>query len=395
MEARIVLLARSFALVLVVASALVLPQSAPAQSFTVIHHFTGGADGANPLNGLMMGAGGYMYGTTSGGGAYNNGTVYRIASTGILQTIYAFRGGADGASPQSFLIADAQGNLYGTTSAGGAYGGGTVFRIANGAKTILHNFGSGTDGSAPLGGLVFDHAGNLYGTASAGGAHGNGMVFMLSPRGPIWSETILHTFGTGADGAAPYAGVTLDAAGNVLGTTSAGGSSGNGTVFVLSKVNSWAETIIHSFQNQDDGTVPYAGLIADSHGNFFGAATEGGNQGGGTIFELMPAGSGWNFTPIQSVPGSGISGTFRNLILSSSGSLYATTHCDGDNNAGTVYELTPGAGGTWNYTLLYTFTGGTDGLFSFSNLVSFGNRLYGTTNEGGRYGYGTVFAVLP
>ncbi len=395
MEARRVPFAKPFTFVLALACCFVLVQTTRAQSFNVIHNFTGGTDGANPMNGLMLGASGYMYGTTSAGGAYNNGTVFRIAPQGNFQTIYAFEGGADGSTPQSFLIEDSAGHLYGTTSAGGAFGGGTVFRITNNTKTILHNFGSGSDGSAPLGGLVFDRAGNLYGTTSAGGANGNGTVFMLSPRGIVWGETVLYSFGTGTDGAIPYAGVTLDSAGDVLGTTSAGGSSGYGTIFELSKQNSWAETIVYNFTNQDDGAVPYAGLIADGLGNFYGAATEGGSQGGGSIFELTPAGSGWNFTAIQSLAGWGISGTFRNLLLSSSGTLYATTHCDGEYDAGTVYELVPGVGGTWTYTQLYTFTGGTDGLYSFSNLVTFGNRFYGTTNQGGAYGYGVVFAVFP
>ncbi|MGA2372868.1 MAG: choice-of-anchor tandem repeat GloVer-containing protein [Candidatus Korobacteraceae bacterium] len=395
MKARRVLLAKPFTLALVLASSFVLVQSTWAQSFNVIHNFTGGTDGGNPLNGLMMGASGSMYGTTSAGGAYNNGTVFRITPPENFQTIYAFQGGADGSAPQSFLIEDSEGRLYGTTSAGGAFGGGTVFRITNNTKTILHSFGSGSDGSAPLGGLVFDHAGNLYGTTSAGGANGNGTVFMLSQRSILWAETVLYSFGTGTDGAVPYAGVTLDSAGDVLGTTSAGGTSGYGTIFELSKGHSWAETIVYNFQNQDDGSVVYAGLIADGLSNFYGAATQGGSQGGGSIFELTPAGSGWNFTPIQSLEGTGISGTFRNLLLSSSGTLYGTTHCDGSNNAGTVYELVPGSGGTWTYSLLYNFTGGTDGLYSFSNLVMYANRLYGTTNQGGAYGYGDVFAVFP
>ncbi len=169
-----------------------------------------------------------------------------------MQTIYAFQGGSDGSSPQSFLIEDSQGRLYGTTSAGGAFGGGTVFRITNNTKTILHSFGSGSDGSTPLGGLVFDHAGNLYGTTSAGGANGTGTVFMLSQTGPLLRETVLYSFGTGTDGAVPYAGVTLDSAGNVLGTTSAGGAPADTeTVFELSKQNSWAETIVYNFQDQN------------------------------------------------------------------------------------------------------------------------------------------------
>ena len=394
MKTRRVLLAKPFTLVLVLASSLVLVQSTRAQSFHVIHNFTGGTDGANPLNGLTIGAAGYMYGTTSAGGAYNNGTVFRIGPTGVFSTLYAFRGGADGSSPQSFLIQDSTGLLYGTTSGGGAYGEGTVFRIASTTKTTLHSFGSGSDGAAPLGGLAFDSAGNLYGTTSAGGAHGNGAVFMLSKRGILWSESVLYSFGTGTDGTTPYAGVTLDSAGNVLGTTSAGGTYGYGTVFELNKAHSWAESIVYNFQNQDDGSVPYAGLIADGLGNFYGAATQGGSQGGGSIFELTPAGSGWNFNAFESLEGTGISGAFRNLMLSSSGTLYGTTHCDGQDSAGTVYELVPG-GGTWTYNQLYSFTGGTDGLYSYSNLVTFANRLYGTTNQGGAYGYGDVFAVLP
>ena len=395
MEARRVPLATGFALVFALAGCFVLVPNMRATSFGVLHHFTGGADGAGPLNGLMMGAGGNFYGTTSSGGAYNNGTVFRIGPTGVFSTLYAFRGGADGSSPQGFLIQDATGLIYGTTSGGGAYGGGTVFRLASTAKMTLHSFGSGSDGSVPLGGLAFDSAGNLYGTTSAGGAHGNGAVFTLTRHGLIYTESVLYSFGTGTDGTVPYAGVTLDSAGNLMGTTSAGGSSGYGTVFALIKANSWAETIIHNFTNQSDGAVPYGGLITDPNGNFYGTATEGGVQGGGSIFELTPAGSGWNFTAIQSLPGSGISGTFRNLMLSSSGTIYATTHCDGEDSAGTVYKLVPGTGGSWTYTLLYTFTGGTDGLYSFSNLVMFGNRLYGTTNQGGTYGQGVVFYVVP
>jgi uncharacterized repeat protein (TIGR03803 family) len=366
-----------------------------AQTFKVVHNFTGGVDGANPLNGLMISSTGTMYGTASAGGANNNGTVFAVSPAGALKVLYAFKGGSDGSTPQSFLIEDSGGRLYGTTSAGGAYGGGTVFRIAGSKETILYNFGSASDGSAPLGGLIFDSAGNLYGTTSAGGASGNGTVFMLSPKGSSWTETILYNFGTGTDGAIPYAAVALDSAGDVLGTTSAGGTYSYGTVFELSKANSWAETIVYNFEDQDDGAVPYAGLIADGLGNFYGAATEGGSQGGGTIFELTPSGASWNFSAIQSVPGWGISGSFRDVMLDSNGTIYATTHCDGSYDAGTVYQLVPGGGGTWDYTLLYTFTGGTDGLYSYSNLVINHGKLFGTTKLGGSYGNGVVFVVVP
>jgi uncharacterized repeat protein (TIGR03803 family) len=371
-----------------------LISAAQAQTFKVVHNFTGGADGANPLNGLMLDSTGTMYGTASAGGANNNGTVFAVSPTGALKVLYAFKGGSDGSTPQSFLIEDSGGRLYGTTSAGGTYGGGTVFRVAGSKETILYNFGSGSDGSAPLGGLIFDSAGNLYGTTSAGGASGNGTVFMLTPKGSSYKETLLYSFGSGTDGAVPYAAVALDSAGDVLGTTSAGGTYTYGTVFELSKANSWVETIVYNFENQDDGAVPYAGLVADGLGNFYGAATEGGSQGGGTVFELTPSGTSWNFSAIQSVPGWGISGSFRDVMLDSNGTIYATTHCDGSYDAGTVYQLVPG-GGIWNYTLLYTFTGGTDGLYSYSNLVMNHGKLFGTTKQGGGYGNGVVFVVVP
>jgi uncharacterized repeat protein (TIGR03803 family) len=156
----------------------------------------------------------------------------------------------------------------------------------------------------------------------------------------------------------------------------------------------WTENILHEFQNGDDGAVPFAGLIADKAGNFYGAAADGGTGGGGVVFKLTPESGSWTFTVLYSQAGWGVSGTFRNLLLDGAGNLYGTTHCDGTPEAGTVYKLTP-ASGTWTYTSLYVFTGGTDGLYSFSNLVVDGGKLYGTTNEGGTDDGGVVFEVTP
>ena len=156
----------------------------------------------------------------------------------------------------------------------------------------------------------------------------------------------------------------------------------------------WTESIIHDFQNFDDGAVPYAGLIPDKAGNLYGAATEGGTNGGGTIFEFTPVGGGATFTVLYSNPGWGISGAFRDVLMDSSGNLYGTTHCDGAYSAGTVYKLTPAAG-SWTYTSLYVFTGGSDGLYSYSNLVVAHGHIYGTTNAGGANGLGVVFEVAP
>jgi uncharacterized repeat protein (TIGR03803 family) len=379
---------------------------AHAQTFSVLHNFTGGSDGANPLCGFTIDAAGNLYGTTNAGGVSGWGTVFKMTQSGSVVVLYSFTGGIDGGNPGASLLLDAgTGYLYGTTNAGGASGAGTVFKVSpyGGKYNVLYTFTGGTDGASPEAALAIDAAGFLYGTTTAGGEHGYGTVFRLGLHQPPGSAyKVLHSFGLGADGEVPVAGVTLDASGNLYGTTSAGGTYGYGTVFQLSPprpsdLSSWTERILHNFQYADDGAVPYAGLIFDQSGNLYGAATEGGagTNGGGTIFKLTPSQSGWTFTVLYRLPGSGISGTFRNVIMDASGSLYGTTHCDGANNAGTVYKLTY-LGGTWIYHSLYVFTGGSDGLYSFSNLVFDANgNLYGSTDLGGANGSGVVFRITP
>ena len=366
-----------------------------AQTFKVVHNFSGAADGANPLNGLMLTSTGVMFGTTNAGGAYGNGALYSFAS-GKLTRIHSFQAGKDGAQPQSFLIQDKSGNFYGTTYTGGGYGDGTIFRISGTSESILHAFGSQLhDGAAPQAGLAIDSLGNLYGTTTKGGTVGRGTVFMLVHNANnTWTEKILHNFGAGSDGFAPVGGVTLDASGNLYGTTSEGGAHGYGTVFELKKASSWAETILHSFQNLNDGATPFAGLVAGPSGSLLGAATDGGQRGGGTVFQLVPTAGTWNFSVITSIPGWGVSGSFRNLIFDGVNTVYATTHCDGTHNAGTIYKLSF-ASGKWSYKLLYTFTGGNDGRFAFTNLVRSGGNLYGTTNLGGTLGKGVIFELTP
>ena len=376
---------------------LIVTSSLPAfsQAFSVYHSFAG-SDGAYPLNGLL-GSGKILYGTTSSGGASYNGTAFKISATGVETVLHSFAGGTDGAMPQGMLIRDKAGNLYGTTTAGGAAGLGTVFKILGKKETVLYSFAGGQDGATPQAGLAPDAAGNLYGTTVAGGTHGNGTVFRLAPpaiQGGSWTETVLYSFGASPDGAAPVAGVTVDTAGNLYGTTSANGAYGYGTVFQLTPGTGWTETTLHSFKNGSDGSVPYAGLISDKSGNLYGAATQGGTAGGGTIFELSSSNGAWTFNVIYSVPGSGISGSFRDLMIDASGVIYGTTHCDGNHSAGTVYKLTP-SNGAWTYQLLYTFTGGADGLYSFSNLVLVQGNLYGTTANGDAHSLGGVFRITP
>jgi uncharacterized repeat protein (TIGR03803 family) len=382
-----------FALALAAATG-AIPQ-VQAQTFKVIHNFTGGSDGGGPLDGFTADSAGNLYATASSGGAFQNGVVFKINQGGVESVLYSFAGGTDGAHPEGGLIRDKAGNLYGTTTAGGGIeSSGTVFMVtAAGKEEVLYTFPAGKNGAVPEAGLAMDAEGNLYGTTTAGGANGNGTVFKLTKQGAKWTETLPYSFGTGTDGAIPVAGVTFDKAGNLYGTTSTGGAYGYGTVFELVRSGSaWTERILHSFTNGDDGAIPYGGLIVDKSGNLYGSATEDGAGGGGTIFELTPASGGWTFTVLYSNPGWGISGSFRDLTLDASGNLYGTTHCDGANNAGTVYKLTRGTG-SWTYTSLYIFTGGTDGLYVFSNPVLEQGHLYGTTNQGGTNGNGVVWEI--
>jgi uncharacterized repeat protein (TIGR03803 family) len=384
---------------LVLALGLLVTSGLQAQTFNVIHSFSG-SDGSGPLAGLAIDSKGNLYGTTNSGGAHSAGTVFRANESGQERVLYSFGSIAnDGANPESSLIFDAAGNLYGTTFSGGTSGNGTVFKLTpKGVETVLYSFAGGADGANPEARLVMDKLGNLYGTTTAGGASGEGTVFEISKAG---QHSVLYSFGGGSDGTVPVAGVTLDAKGNLYGTTSSGGSYSYGTVFELKRLQpGWAERILYNFQMQADGGIPYAGVVFDHAGNLYGGTTDGGGGvggGGGTIFKLSPSSGGaWTFSVLYSLYGWNISGPFRDLLFdAASGVIYGTTHCDGTYEAGTVYQLTP-SGNTWTYTQLYTFTGGTDGLYVFSNLVmDNGGNLYGTTNMGGASGEGEIFKVVP
>jgi uncharacterized repeat protein (TIGR03803 family) len=223
----------ALALVVMFVTAVIGTPTAQAQTYTVLHRFAG-ADGHNPseYGHLIEDSAGDLYGTTSGGGASGLGVVFMLNKTGET-VLHSFTGGADGRAPYAGLTQDSAGNLYGTTFGGGASGLGVVFKLNKTGETVLYSF-TIADGANPYAGLTRDSAGNLYGTTSAGGASNSGVVFKLDTTG---TETVLHSFTGGADGAKPSAGMIQDSAGNLYGTTYYGGSgrtsSGNGVVFML------------------------------------------------------------------------------------------------------------------------------------------------------------------
>lgn len=261
----------------------------PDGSLTTLHSFNSdGVDGVNPLAGLVMDAKGNLYGTTYLGGAFNSGIVYRVTPDGKETIVHNFGGtSTDGSGPANMtLVKDNHGNLYGTTAFGGAHGEGTVFKIsAQGEYSILYNFGATpTDGINPEAGLTLDGKGNLYGTTVLGGKYGIGTVFRISSGG---TEATLHNFqSNGIDGYDCYAPLIRDAKGNIYGVTYKGGANGAGTVFEVTPQG--VETILHSFGSGADGINPQGGLLLDSKGNLYGTTYYGGSPGNGAVFEVTP-----------------------------------------------------------------------------------------------------------
>jgi uncharacterized repeat protein (TIGR03803 family) len=388
---------------------------AAAQTEVVLYDFPAATAGAGPFAGLVFDSSGNLYGTTQFGGTYDYGTVFELAPKtggGWTETVlHSFGADAtDGTYPEASLTFDAAGNLYGTTQYGGAYGQGTVFGLAHSARggwteKIIHSFNdNGKDGAQPVAGVIFDHAGNIYGTTQVGGVYNYGTVFELEVgAGGSGAEKILHNFNlNGKDGISPLAGLLLDSAGNLYGTTAGGASKENGMVFKLIPTagGSWKETILINFDG-GNGQVPRSGLISDAAGNLYGTTRWGGDGASdGTVYELTPStGGSWKGSVLHTF-GSGTDGQNpeAGLVMDSAGNLYSTTEQGGVYGEGIVFELSPAGGGTWTETVLHNFNYtnfNADGGYPWAGLVlDTAGNLYGTTLDG-YPGSGTVYEITP
>jgi uncharacterized repeat protein (TIGR02543 family) len=372
------------------------------QQDMVMHSFGNGNDGQNPVGGLVSDSAGNLYGTTSKNGLYGKGTVFKLSPDGTETILHNFGNSNDGQTPLGNLIFDAAGNLYGTTSAGGIYGNGTAFELSpNGTETVLYNFGNGVDGQNPAAGLVFDSSGNLYGTTVNGGSFGGGTAFELSPyNGRCCRESPVYSFGNGNDGRNPQAGLVFDSAGNLYGTTANGGLYSGGTIFQLSPDSGRCcrENPVYSFGSGGDGKNPYAGVVLDNAGNLYGTTVNGGANGSGTAFEVSPNGGGWTEAFLHSF-GSGSDGQnpYAGLVFDGSGNLYGTTANGGLYSEGMVFELSQYANRCCRENPVYNFGfSANDGQHPKAGLIidSSGN-LDGTAVNGGSFGGGTVFGILP
>jgi uncharacterized repeat protein (TIGR03803 family) len=389
----------SAALIIAIAT-LAWASGAAADTCKAIHVFTGTAGGAGPTGNLTFDAAGNLYGTTfEGGGSACGGrgcgVVWKLRpnpkGTWTVSILHVFTG-ADGANPYlAGLTFDAAGNLYGTTSNGGTDGRGVVFKLAPNpdgtwTESVLHSF-TGADGNAPQSALIFDAAGNLYSTTDGGGADQEGVVFKLTPNSDgTWTENVLYSFTGYGDGSNPNAPVIFDAAGNLYGTTFAGGGEESGVAFKLAPNpdGTWTESVIYSFFVY---VYPKVGLIVDAAGNLYGTAGYGEGYYHGVVYELKPNPDGtWTYSVLYGFTGHADGGNpSAGLIFDVIGNLYSTTFGGGYANYGVVFKLTPTSSG-WSETVLHSFKG--TGVHPQAPLIFdpagnlYGTTAYGTNNNG-------------
>jgi uncharacterized repeat protein (TIGR03803 family) len=311
--------------------------------YSVLYRFGGSPDGENPDAGLIRDSAGNLYGTTNIGGAFRGGTVFKLDTTGKETVLHSFAGEPDGSYPVASLVRDAKGNLYGTTLFGGdatcdsPLGCGTVFRVdTSGHETVLHAFAGGADGELPAAPLVRDSAGNLYGTTDSGGAYGVGVVFKLDSTS---KETVLYSFAGGtSDGSNPFGGL-VTVGNKVYGTTGYGGAYGFGTVYEIDETTG-KERLVYSFMGGADGKLPSTGLVRDKADNLYGATEEGGGggTGNGTVFKVDATGTE---TVLHHFAGGPAGADPSRVILDEAGNLYGTCGIGGNNFFGTIFEIEP------------------------------------------------------
>jgi uncharacterized repeat protein (TIGR03803 family) len=376
----------------------------PAQTFTSLFSFDS-TDGAAPLAGLVQATSGDFYGTTDAGGANGLGTVFKVTPTGALKMLYSLcaqSGCTDGATPQAGLVQATNGDFYGTTLEGGAYGGGTVFKITpGGTLTTLYSFCSQGGSNCPDGanptGLVQATTGDLYGTTSAGGTSSGGTVFKITPSGTLTTLYFLCAKGDCIDGEFPGAGLVQGTDGNFYGTTYGGGAIGGyGTVFKITPRGKL--TTLYRFCSQTnctDGEHPMAGLIQATNGYFYGTTWEGGANNFGTVFQITPSGMLTTLYSFCSQTNCTDGGHLNaGLVQATDGNLYGTAYEFGVYVHGTAFEIAPAP--PYALTTLYSFCAqtncadgdGPNGLFQATN-----GEIYGTTGGGGANGVGTVFGL--
>lgn len=394
---------------------LMLPPRAGAQSTEkVLYSFTGGSDGYKPHY-LLFDQSGNLYGTTWGGD-YDAGTIFKLTpnpdGSWTQSVLYSFTGGSDGYGPVSGGVAwDAAGSLYGGTVWGGLYGSGVLFKVTPNAdgtsvQSVIHQFTGGADGSFPETTPFFDATGRLYAVASYGGAVGCGTAFEMTPKSNNkWSFRVIHQFKHNP-ACSPQAGLIPDTAGNLYGTTRndyegcAGAPNECGTVFKLTSTSNgnWTYRVIHKFTGGKGGSDPsVAGLAFDDKGNLYGTTEDAGAYSAGVFFKLTPgANDKWTYRVLHQFKSSRDGGNpNRHLFRDAAGNFYGTTGNGGTYGYGTVYKMGSNPDGTWTFSVLYNFAGSDGAIPSSGPIPDGAGNFYGITEQGGAFGAGAVYEITP
>jgi uncharacterized repeat protein (TIGR03803 family) len=381
-----------------------LSSGAFGQQLRTLNTFNG-HNGSQPFGPLVADAKGNLYGATvfGGIGTANSGVVFKLTRSGggwVETVLHSFTGGDDGGEPVPPLAVDAHGNVFGAASYGGVgTNGGAIFELSPSAsgwtETILYNFVPGSGSSVP-GSVVFDAAGNLWGTVGID-TGGFGGVFELSPAsGGGWNYSVVHTFtGSAHDGSFPYGSLLVSSHGVIYGVTERGGSADSGTVYALTPGSTgWNESVIYSFQGGADGEDPFGGVVEGASGTLYGTTLIGGTDSQGTAFELSLSGGQWSEQVLYSF---GSAGDAINpsgpLAIDHSGNLFGATQFGGTYNRGAVFELTPSAG-TWQEKVVFSFAGPSNLNGVNAVLPDRADNLYGV-GPGGAKGDGIVFEITP
>jgi uncharacterized repeat protein (TIGR03803 family) len=384
--------------------------AAKASTTEVIYSFAGDADGEYADTDLAIDGVGNLYGSTVLGGDFGSGTVWQLAPSGSSwahAVLYSFTSGTDGSEPYKGVTLDAEGNLYGTAVAGGSGscegGCGVVYKLTNSGgtwtQTVIHAFTGGDDGSGPGARVAVDPQGNVYGMTPTGGAFGLGTIYQLHPGASgNYTFKVIHSFTGGTDGSSGSAGKMVLRDGYLYGAATTGGAFGSGTVFQLTptQVGEWDFKILYSFRGQPDGVFPYGALLFDRSGDIFGTTYYGGVNGIGAVYQLAPRPTGeWKERVLYSFADGGDGNSpISHLNFDSVGNLYGTTS-EGGLGSGTIFKLTRGPNGSWVESLPHLFQGPPDAAFPYSGMINRAGSFYGATTHGGDNDDGAIYKFTP
>ncbi len=396
-------------LILCIAATLFATAAFAANTTKLIYSFTGNSDGEYTDTELVMDSKGNLYGTSVQGGTFGSGTVFEVTASGVHTVLYNFTGGADGGEPYKGVTLDSKGNLYGTAVTGGSGscegGCGVVFKLTNSGgkwtQRVIHSFTGSTDGSGPGSPVAFDKQGNLYGTTPTGGKSGLGVVYQLKPSGSTWKLSVIHTFTGGTDGSGGSAGrLLVDSVGNLYGVCTVGGANGFGTVYEISPVqSSWQFTTLYAFKDQPDGASPYGGVVFDKSGNLYGTTYYAGANELGSVYKLTHNGATWTESVLYSFKG-GMDGAspISSLVADAAGNFYGTTSEGGASSCGcgVIFKMTHAASGKWTESVVYRFPGEPSPGFAYNGLVNgTAGTFYGATVHGGSDNDGAIYQFTP